>query len=66
MYDNYNEQDRSSSEYHYSYRSDSDGFQPQPPSPEVKPPGGTGRARSLQWSSAGRCSSAAHSGPVGI
>ena len=38
MYDNYNEQDRSSSEYHYSYRSDSDGFQPQPPSPEVKPP----------------------------
>ena len=38
MYDNYNEQDRSGSEYHYSYRSDSDGFQPQTPSPEIKPP----------------------------
>ena len=40
MYNDYNEnQDRTGGEYHYSYRSDSDGFQPaQPPAPmEVKP-----------------------------
>ena len=29
MYNDYNDQNRSDYEYHYSYRSDSDGFQPQ-------------------------------------
>ncbi|MDE7221543.1 MAG: trypsin-like peptidase domain-containing protein [Oscillospiraceae bacterium] len=36
MYDDYNysgSQDQSSGEYHYSYRSDASGFQPQPPAP---------------------------------
>ena len=33
MYNDYNDQNRSDYEYHYSYRSDAEGFQPQPPAP---------------------------------
>ena len=29
MYNDYNDQNRSDSEYHYSYRSDDSGFQPE-------------------------------------
>ena len=29
MYNDYNDQNRSDNEYHYSYRSDASGFQPQ-------------------------------------
>lgn len=45
MFDNHNEQDRSNYEYHYNYRSENEGFQPQVPSPEIRPQKRNGAVR---------------------
>lgn len=37
MYNDYNDQNKLNGEYHYSYRTDGDGFQSQSPSPEIRP-----------------------------
>ncbi len=46
MYNDYNDQNRSDYEYHYSYRSDSDGFQPQQV-PAAVPPKKRGGAKKI-------------------
>lgn len=46
MYNDYNDQNRSDYEYHYSYRSDSDGFQPQQ-APVPFQPKKKGRAKKI-------------------